>query len=87
MPEENLNQDIISLKERNQRVELDKAWETSSTRRIFIALVTYVIATIWLYLINETSIYLKAVVPTVGYILSTLSIPVLKKVWIKNKCL
>ena len=78
-----LEQEIQSLKERNARVETDKAWERSPTRRIFIALVTYVFATIWLYYLNEKSIFLKAVIPTTGYVLSTLSIPQLKKVWIK----
>lgn len=77
----NIEQEIGIIKERNDRVEADKAWETSCTRRMFIAAVTYCVALLWLNLIDETNIYLKAVVPTGGYILSTLSLPFIKKWW------
>ncbi len=77
--------EIQKLKERNIKVEVDKAWETSLTRRLFIALVTYIFASIWLHYLNEKAIFLKAVIPTTGYILSTLSIPQLKKFWLKFK--
>lgn len=80
-----IEQEIQNLKERNIKVEIDKAWETSLTRRVFIALVTYVFASIWLHYLNEKAIFLKAVIPTTGYILSTLSIPQLKKFWLKFK--
>jgi hypothetical protein len=76
-----LEKDIQEIKERNKRVELDKAWETSATRRIFIALVTYIVAIIWLSLIHETGVALKAVVPVAGYLLSTVSLPSLRKLW------
>jgi len=81
----NLETDIERLKERNARVELDKSWETSWTRRIFISIITYVVAIIWLYLIKENGVYFKAVVPTVGYLLSTMTIPQLKKFWINSR--
>lgn len=78
---ETLETEIQNLKERNARVELDKAWERSLTRRVFVALITYCVATLWLYIINEHDILLKAVVPTAGYVLSTISIPQLRRVW------
>ncbi len=78
-----IEKEIEALKERNKRVETDKRWEKSLTRTLFITTTTYLIATIWLYFIKENNIFLKAVIPTGGYILSTLSIPVLKKIWIK----
>ena len=37
---ENLKKEIEEIKLRNKRVELDKRWETSSTRKICIALLT-----------------------------------------------
>ena len=77
-----IEQEIGIIKERNDRVETDKAWEISCTRRMFIATVTYCVALLWLNLIGESDIYLKAVVPTGGYILSTLSLPFIKKWWI-----
>lgn len=76
-----IEKEIQAIRERNQRVEIDKAWETSWTRRIFIALVTYIIAGVWLVLIHDTYPWLKAFVPTAGYVLSTLSIPFVKKWW------
>jgi len=81
----NIEQEIEQIKERNRRVELDKAWEVSWMRRLFIAAVTYVIAGIWLVWIHDTYPWLKAFVPTGGYILSTLSLPVLRNMWSKNK--
>ena len=76
--------EIQSIKARNERVEQDKAWEISWARRLFIAASTYVIAGVWLLLINDTYPFLKAFVPSRGYILSTLSLPFVKKWWIKN---
>lgn len=77
----NIEKEIEAIKERNQRVEIDKAWEVSWTRRLFIAAVTYIIASVWLVLIHDTDPFLKALIPTVGYILSTLSLPIIKKWW------
>lgn len=77
----NIEEEIGNIKERNARVETDKAWETSTTRRAFIALVTYSIAAFWLLLIGESDIWLKACVPTGGYLLSTLSLPIVRRWW------
>jgi hypothetical protein len=78
---EQIKNDIAEIKERNARVETDKAWEVSWIRRLFIALITYLGASLWLLLINDDNILLKAVIPTAGYLLSTISIPILKKLW------
>ena len=80
----NLEEEIQNIKIRNQKVEQDKAWEKSWTRRIFIGLSTYAVALIWLLMIHDISPWLKAFVPSAGYILSTLSLPVLKRRWIKK---
>jgi len=63
---------------------MDKAWETSWARRITIALFTYIIASIWLVIIENSQPFLNAFVPTVGYILSTLSLPIIKDWWMKH---
>ncbi len=70
-----------TIKERNRRVEADKAWEVSWTRRLFIGAATYVTAGIWLVLINDTYPWLKAFVSAGGYVLSTLSLPFIKRWW------
>lgn len=38
-----LEKDIKDIKQRNKRVEVDKAWETSWTRKIVIAVLTYIV--------------------------------------------
>lgn len=45
---EELKQEIENIKARNKRVEKDKAWETSLTRRIFIAVSTYILVVVFL---------------------------------------
>jgi len=74
--------DIESIKERNKRVERDKAWETSKTRRIIIALMTYIVIVIFLWSINAPKPWLNAIVPTVGFFLSTLTLTFFKQFWI-----
>ncbi len=76
---------LQEIKERNTRVELDKAWEVSSTRKVFILVLTYVVALAWLILIHEPNAALKALVPVAGYFLSTLTLPPLKKWWINKQ--
>ncbi|MBI5220934.1 MAG: hypothetical protein HY978_03845 [Candidatus Liptonbacteria bacterium] len=76
-----IGSEIREIQERNRRVELDKAWEVSWTRRVFIALVTYLVAGVWLVWIRDAYPWLKAFVPAAGYVLSTLSLPILKKWW------
>ena len=78
-----IEQEILEIKTRNNRVGQDKAWELSWTRRIFIAAVTYVFAAAWLSLINEPSLWWKAFVPVAGYLFSTFSLPQIKKWWEK----
>jgi hypothetical protein len=81
---ENIEKEIESIKERNRNVEIDKAWETSWTRKIFIAAITYLVAVFWMKNIGESLVFLKACIPTGGYLLSTLSLPFVKKWWIRN---
>lgn len=69
---------------RNARVEADKAWETSKTRRAVIATVTYFVATFFMWRIGVSDPFLNALVPTGGYLLSTLSLAFIKKYWLKK---
>ncbi len=73
---------LAAINERNKRVEADKAWETSKTRRLVISILTYVIAVIWLLAIDESKPYAKALIPVGGYILSTLVLTPLKQWWL-----
>tara|TARA_Y100000310_G_C20593370_1_gene769252 strand:+ start:785 stop:1030 length:246 start_codon:yes stop_codon:yes gene_type:complete len=75
---------IKSIQERNRRVESDKAWETSIMRRGIIALGTYAIAWWFMAKIGVPSPHLNALVPTGGYVLSTLSLPYIKDWWLNS---
>ena len=79
----NIEQEILDIKQRNIKVETDKAWERSWTRRLSIAVSTYIVAEAWLLIIKEPNSWLKAIVPVAGYILSTLSLPQIKRWWTK----
>jgi sugar phosphate permease len=82
---ESIEERLNKIEERNKRVELDKAWETSFVRILFICIITYLAAFLVLYSIGVSKPYLSALIPVLGFILSTQSIPVVKKYWIKNK--
>ena len=77
-----LEAEIRLIKERNQRVESDKAWETSWFRRGLIAVITYAVASLALYVIGVTDFYLAAFIPTLGFLLSTLTLPAVKRWWV-----
>ncbi len=79
-----LEKDIAEIKERNLRVESDKAWETSSFRIFSITIITYIVAVLVLYFIGAKNFLLNALVPTVGFFLSIQSLPTIKKWWIKK---
>lgn len=74
-----LELEIAAMKERNRRVELEKAWETSGFRIFSITAATYAIAAAVLYFIGAKNFLSAAAVPTVGYWLSTLSLPSIKR--------
>ena len=81
----NIEQELENIKKRNKRVELDKAWETSWTRRICIMILTYIVVIIYSYVIREfDNIFLSSLVPVIGFTLSTLSLKLVRKIW-ENK--
>lgn len=83
---ENLEKEIDNIKNRNKRVELDKAWETSFTRKICIMILTYIVVVIYSYIIKKLdNIFLSSLVPVIGFFLSTLSLNIIRKIWEKNK--
>ncbi len=77
-----IQKEIEQIKYRNLRVESDKAWEGSWVRIAFIMLLTYVAVVIFLFLTGSQNIWLSALVPPVGFFLSTLSLPFVKKRWL-----
>ena len=77
-----LEERVKKIEERNKRVELDKTWETSWTRKICIIILTYIIVIIYSFLIREYNyVLLTSLVPVIGFTLSTLSLKVVRKIW------
>jgi len=81
----NLDREIAKIKNRNKKVELDKTWEISWTRKICIAIFTYIVIGLFMASISVTKPWLNAIIPTMGFILSTMSLPFIKNVWLKTK--
>ncbi len=85
MNNEELQNEIIKIKERNKKVELDKKWETSWTRKICICILTYIVVIIYSFIVrNYDNILLSSLVPVIGFTLSTLSLKLVRNVWEKN---
>jgi hypothetical protein len=82
---EKLETKLQSILDRNQHVESEKAWETSNTRRLTIVATTYTIMSIILYVIGVNNPMINAIIPTLGYFLSTLYLKSIKAAWIKKR--
>ena len=76
--------EIKKIQERNKRVELDKAWETSKTRKISIAILTYLVMVLVMYSLNMDNPCTGAIIPTLGFTLSTFSLDFIKEFWKKS---
>ncbi|MCK5699159.1 MAG: hypothetical protein KAH93_04880 [Candidatus Aenigmarchaeota archaeon] len=81
-----LEREIEDIKERNLRVEADKLWERSYTRRILLVIFTYLAIGFYLQAIRIPQPWLNAIVPAVAFMLSTLTLPFFKKLWMKFIC-
>jgi hypothetical protein len=80
-----LEQRIATIEGRNRKVELDKAWETSATRRIIILAATYLVLGCYLWAIEVPHPWLNAIGPTVGFALSTLVLSPARKWWERRR--
>lgn len=80
---EDLEKRIERIEARNRKVETDKAWETSWTRKVLIALFTYLAIALYFQFVVKIDPWINAIVPTVGFLLSTLTMPFFRKLWEK----
>ncbi|MEK7672329.1 MAG: hypothetical protein AAB373_00445 [Patescibacteria group bacterium] len=81
---ETLQKELDQLKERNKRVDANKAWETSLMRKALILILTYAVIVIFLFVAELEDPFVNAIIPSTGFFLSTLTVPVCKKWWIKR---
>lgn len=82
---ESLQNEIHALQERNARVEAEKAWETSIARIFAVGILTYVVILLAMFSLHIDRPYTSAIIPTASFLLSTLSLPFLKRHWISRR--
>lgn len=81
-----LEKRVVAIEKRNKKVEADKAWETSWTRRICIMILTYIVVIAYSYVIRKSdNIFLSSLVPVIGFTLSTMSLNLVRKIWEKQE--
>lgn len=78
-----LEKEINKIKERNKKVESDKSWETSKTRRALLILFTYLAIGFYFQAIKIKKPWFNAIVPAIAFLLSTLTLPFFKNLWSK----
>ncbi len=78
-------QRIARLEARNARVEADKSWETSWLRRGSIMVLTYLTVVFYLHFVIHINPWINALVPVIGFFLSTLTVSSLKKRFIAKQ--
>ncbi|MCK5611185.1 hypothetical protein KAR91_55440 [Candidatus Pacearchaeota archaeon] len=81
----NIEKRINDIEKRNNKVELDKAWEISWSRKTLIAILTYITIILFFLVAELPKPFINSIVPTAGFVLSTLSLPFFKKIWINHK--
>ncbi len=80
---EDLEKRISKIEQRNKEKEIDKSWETSITRKILLMVFTYLAIGLYMNAVEIKNPWLNAVIPTVGFFLSTLTLPFFKNLWTK----
>jgi len=80
-----VEKEVKKIKARNSRVELDKAWETSLSRKITIAVLTYFVHVVFFHFAGLPKPFVNSIFPAMAVVLSMLSLPFIKKVWIKMR--
>ena len=75
-----LEKEIENIRERNKKVELNKSWETSSTRKICIMILTYIVVITYSYVIRKyDNILLSSLVPVIRIYVIYIILKIYKK--------
>jgi len=82
---ENFEQRIKNIEERNNKVGIDKAWETSFTRRLILMIFSYLVVVIFFLIIKIENPWLNAIVPALAFMIQQLSMPFFKNLWQKHR--
>lgn len=82
---EEIEKKLSVIENRNKKVEIDKAWETSYFRRSLLVIFTYLSIGLYMWVIGVNNPMLNAVIPSLGFLLSTLTLPFFKNWWTCKK--
>jgi hypothetical protein len=80
-----LEKRVSAIEARNAKVEADKQWETSLSRKIIILITTYLLIGAYMAIIKVDQPWLNAIVPSVGFLLSTLTLQWAQNFWLKTR--
>ncbi len=76
---------LRKVEERNRRVEAEKSWEVSWTRRLSLAALTYVAIAILMWALEIPDPLVNAIIPAVALLLSGPTMNIVKELWIKTQ--
>lgn len=77
-----LEEQVEQIAIRNLKVHKDKAWETSKFRVFSICALTYATIALVFWMIGVEKVLINAIIPTLGFYLSTQSLPFIKQWWL-----
>lgn len=78
-----LKKELEQIKQRNRRVELDKAWEQSWPRKLIVAFLTYAVVVCFFVFAELPDPFVNSIVPALAFIVSTSVLPLFKEIWLK----
>lgn len=81
---ENLEHRLNKIEARNKKVEANKAWETSLARKTILVIITYLVVGLTLTTIKNPQPWINAIIPSLGFFLSTLTLSFVKDYWLKH---
>lgn len=79
-----IEKQIEQISARNSRVESEKSWEISKFRIFSICILTWIVISIVFWLINVNNYFMNALIPTIAFYISSQSLPLLKRIWVKH---
>lgn len=79
---EELKKEVEKIQARNRRVEADKAWETSWTRRALLFGLTYIVVVIFYVVAELPNPLTNGLVSSAAFVVATSTVPHVKKWWL-----
>ncbi|MCA9381372.1 hypothetical protein KC678_03845 [Candidatus Dojkabacteria bacterium] len=79
-----LEEKVEKLNLLNRYSEMQDEWDKSLTRIVLVVVFTYLFVVLFMYFLGVENPIINALLPAGAYILSTRTIPYVKKIWIKQ---